>query len=130
MLKIIIAGGRDFNRPKLIEEALLKATVGLTAEDVMIITGGARGADYLGDQLAKSHGTNRSIYPAQWTKHGKSAGYKRNELMAQNADMLLAFWNGNKTCSGTYHMIQIAKQKGLKLVVVDYEGNHYESDQY
>ena len=36
--------------------------------------------------------------------------------MADNADMVVAFWDGES--SGTEHMIQTAKQKGLKLKIV------------
>jgi hypothetical protein len=48
---------------------------------------------------------------------GKSAGYIRNDEMAQYADMLIAFWDG--TSKGTKHMIDLANKRGIKVVVID-----------
>ncbi len=50
-------------------------------------------------------------FPANWTAYGMSAGYKRNQQMAENADALIALWDGES--KGTKHMIDIATQKGL-----------------
>ena len=58
------------------------------------------------------------IYPADWKKFGKSAGFRRNEKMAEIADMLIAFWNGES--HGTKHMIDICKEKGIETIVVNY----------
>ena len=55
------------------------------------------------------------MYAAEWNRFGKSAGYKRNVVMAENAEALLAIWDG--TSKGTGHMINIAKERGLKVVV-------------
>lgn len=56
--------------------------------------------------------------PADWDKHGKSAGYKRNEEMARNADALIAFWDGKS--KGTKHMIDIARECNLPARIVKY----------
>lgn len=120
MYKIIIAGGRDFNDISLVNNTLGAILPnGTRAEDVQIISGGARGADKLGEQVARDNNTNLAIFPAQWDLHGKSAGYKRNELMAANADILVAFWDGKSR--GTNHMINIATDRGLQVHVVKYE---------
>ena len=118
MKRIIIAGGRDFNNADMVEACLHMHTKGLQPGDVQIVSGAARGADSIGMEIAKKYETNLAIFPAQWNTHGKSAGYKRNVLMAENADMLLAFWDGNSR--GTKHMIDIAKQKGLVVEVFNY----------
>ena len=55
-------------------------------------------------------------YPAEWEKHGKAAGYKRNARMADNADGLLAVWDGESR--GTKHMIREAVDRGLEIRVV------------
>lgn len=57
--------------------------------------------------------------PADWKGLGKSAGYKWNEQMAQNADALVAFWDGQSR--GTKHMIDLACKYGLKVRVIKYE---------
>jgi len=44
-------------------------------------------------------------YPADWTKHGKAAGFIRNEKMAEaGADLCIAVWDGSS--SGTLDMIE------------------------
>jgi len=118
MKRIIIAGGRTFNNPDLAEVELLKLTNGLGPEEVMIISGGAKGADTIGEYIARTYGTNLAIYPAQWNRHGKSVGYKRNTLMAENTDALLAFWDGKS--KGTKHMIDIATNKALSITIIKY----------
>ena len=59
------------------------------------------------------------IYPAQWDKYGKRAGYRRNEQMAEVADGLIAFWDGQS--KGTKHMIDIMTEKNLPTKVVRYD---------
>jgi hypothetical protein len=118
VLRIIIAGGRDFSNSKLIEDTLQKVTTGMRAGEVQIISGMARGADQLGYDIARLYGANIAQFPAQWDTYGKSAGYKRNTLMADNADMLLAFWDGSS--KGTKHMIDIAKSKDLVVHIIKY----------
>jgi len=55
-------------------------------------------------------------FPAEWNKFGKAAGPKRNKEMAIAADALIAFWDGKSR--GTKNMIELAKQKGLKVKVI------------
>ena len=62
------------------------------------------------------------IYPAQWKKFGKRAGYRRNEQMAEVADALIAFWDGSSR--GTKHMIDIMNEKNLLVRVVEYEATN------
>lgn len=84
----------------------------------MIVCGKARGADSLGEQYAKEKGYEIRYFPADWKSLGKSAGYKRNEQMAQNADALVAFWDGQSR--GAKHMIDLACKYGLDVRVIRY----------
>ncbi|MFD1444284.1 hypothetical protein [Thermoactinomyces vulgaris] len=52
-------------------------------------------------------------YPAEWKKYGKKAGPLRNAKMAENADALVAFWDGKSR--GTKDMIETAKRRGLRI---------------
>ena len=118
-LRVIIAGGRDFANYELLKE---KADYYLSKQkaegaEIIIVSGTARGADKLGERYAEERGYKIDRYPANWDLYGKSAGYKRNEVMAENADALIACWNGSR---GTKHMIDIANAKGLKVRIVNY----------
>lgn len=117
--RVIIAGGRDFNDYHLLERTMDHLLSNLTA-DIVVVCGMARGADTLGEQYAKARGYRVDYYPADWDKHGRSAGYRRNEQMAQNADALVAFWDGMSR--GTKSMIDLARQYNLKVRVKHYPG--------
>jgi hypothetical protein len=118
-MKVIIAGGRDFNDYSILAESCNLILSDL--EDIEIVSGRARGADSLGENYALEKGYGCKIFPADWEKYGKAAGYKRNSEMAEYADMLIAFWDG--TSRGTGHMIDIAKKRGLKIEIINYEKN-------
>lgn len=64
----------------------------------------ARGADTAGRMYAERCGIPVAKFPADWDKHGRRAGYVRNEAMARYADAGLAFWDGSSR--GTAHMIR------------------------
>lgn len=120
-LKVIIAGGREFADYDLLKRVCnhMLSVVKETSQ-VTIVSGGARGVDKMGERYAKEFGINLIIMNADWEKHGKSAGYKRNQEMANVSTHLIAFWDGKSR--GTKHMIDIAKRDGLKSHVVDFTG--------
>ena len=118
--KVIIAGSRGFSNYKLLKE---KCNEYLREKrkkyNIIIISGGACGADTLGEKYAQDEGFSLEVFPANWNKFGKSAGFRRNEQMAEVADALIAFWDGKS--HGTKHMIEIMENKKLLVRVVNYE---------
>lgn len=114
-MRTIIAGSRSFNNMGNLLYSLGKIPWRLTE----IVSGGARGADKLGERLAKEESINLKVFPADWDKYGKSAGYIRNAEMAEYADALIAFWDGKS--KGTKNMIETAAKKGLYVKVFFYE---------
>jgi len=125
MFKVIVAGGRDFADYDLVQyklDTLLvdRLSVLTTAGDiaVQVVSGTARGADKLGEHYARMNKLHVAQFPANWDLYGKSAGYRRNEEMAEYADALVAFWDGKSR--GTMHMINLAKSAGLQVRVVNY----------
>jgi hypothetical protein len=115
-MKIIIAGGRDYNN----YEELCKICNYLLVNKkfIEIVSGAAKGADALGEKYAEEKGYPITKFPADWQTHGKSAGYLRNQEMAKYADALIAFWDGKS--KGTNHMIDLAKEEGLTVRVHNY----------
>lgn len=119
-MRLIIAGGRNFFDYDLLDDKttdFIVENVG-RQEEVVIISGLARGADQLGCQFAHECNYTLEGYAAEWNKYGRSAGIKRNKLMAKNATHLIAFWDGKS--KGTCHMIDYAAEKGLGVRVVEY----------
>lgn len=117
--RIIIAGGRGFSDFDLLCRTCDRYLSRLAQDyEITIISGGARGADALGERYARERGLRVARFPADWEAHGRSAGYRRNVTMAENADCLIAFWDG--ASRGTKHMIDTATARGLKVRVVRY----------
>jgi len=119
-MRVIIAGGRsfkDYNRLCSVCDYMLQ-----NQTDIEIVSGTAMGADKLGEQYAQERGHKIARFPAEWDKYGKSAGFKRNEEMAEYADALIAFWDGNS--KGTKHMIDLAEKHNLKIKICYYSKNN------
>jgi hypothetical protein len=109
MIKVIIAGGRnfdDFDKLCQVCDEFLQDQNGIE-----IVSGAYKGADLLGERYAAERNHPIKQFPADWRRYGKSAGLKRNAEMAAYADALIAFWDGKS--KGTKNMIDIAKQACL-----------------
>ncbi len=116
MIKLIIAGSRDFNDYELLKSKLDK--VKKHYGEFEVVSGKARGADSLGERYARENNLPIVEFPADWDKNGKSAGYIRNAEMADYADGCVVFWDG--VSKGTQHMINLAKEKEIQLAIVKY----------
>lgn len=119
MFRVIIAGGRDFSDYRLLERTVDGFLSGRGGEEIAILCGKARGADALGERYARSRGYRLQYYPADWERYGRAAGCIRNQEMAQNADALVAFWDGMSR--GTGHMIGAARRRRLTVLIQPYE---------
>lgn len=101
-MKTVIAGCRDFENYLLLKEMVDKfRTTNMISE---VVSGGARGADAMGERYAIEFNLPLKIYPADWNKHGRAAGPIRNQHMAEYADQLIAVWDGQS--KGTKNMIE------------------------
>ena len=116
-MKIIIAGGRDFDDWEFMIRKL-NTFDEWRGGNVEVISGGARGADRLGEKFGLSWRADITVMHAEWDLYGKAAGFIRNEKMAEYADVLAAFWDGKSR--GTKHMIDIALREGLEVHVYRY----------
>lgn len=120
VFRVIVAGSREFNNYKLLQDKLDNLLVHkVKTHKIVIVSGGARGADQLGERYATQQNYCCDEYPADWQQYGKSAGYKRNVQMAENADALVAFWDGQSR--GTQHMISIAKEHKLIVRIIKFD---------
>ena len=140
MVRIIIAGGREFNDYEFLKKSVLDIIFDLERRNTVtgigndsrvkekhlieFISGTARGADKLGEKFVSESIWSVKKFPADWNTHGKSAGYIRNEQMAKYAmsdnsyGVLIAFWDGKSR--GTMHMINLAKKHGLEVHIIKY----------
>jgi hypothetical protein len=114
-MKVIIAGGRDFNNYDFLCEMCNNI---FQKEGYEIVSGNAKGADKLGEKYAKEKNIKLTLFPADWNKNGKAAGFIRNKEMAEYGDILIAFWDGKS--KGTKHMIDLANNKNLSVNIIEY----------
>lgn len=123
--RIVVCGSRDFDDYKLLKLTLKEYINGLDIVDlnqIVVISGAARGADTLGEHFAYDYQIAVCRFPAKWDELGKRAGWVRNAEMAKYAaekhGVLFAFWDGKSR--GTKNMIDLANRYGLEVHVVNY----------
>jgi hypothetical protein len=118
--RVIIAGCRNFYNYVILKERCEYFLQNkMKTHNVIVISGHASGADSLGEKFAADHNLQCELFPADWEHHGKAAGPIRNAKMAEVADALIAFWDGQSR--GTKSMIDLAKRKGLQVAVVRFD---------
>lgn len=112
-MRCIIAGSRSITDPSDVDDAIRSS--GWFEKIETVLSGTARGVDRMGERWAENHVRHVERWPADWNRHGKSAGFLRNQDMAANADALIAVWDGKSR--GTSHMVGVAYQAGLYVYV-------------
>jgi len=117
-MKVIIAGPRDFNDYRVVEEAIKESGFEITE----VVSGKCSGVDSLGEIYAMTNDIHIEPFPVDdWKKPDGtidySAGPRRNTRMAKYADALIAISVGPSGSKGTNNMIQQARRRKLKVYV-------------
>lgn len=97
--RILITGSRTWPKPAWVMEAIVDYMTEHFAEGVsfVVVQGEAKGADLFAKNAAKAlkeagWPITYERHPADWQKHGRRAGFLRNEKMVRlGADVCLAF---------------------------------------
>lgn len=110
-MRTIIAGSRKGPTAAHIDLAMSECGWSPT----IVVSGRAPGADRLGEDWAVAHQIPIDLFPANWKRYGNAAGCLRNTKMAENADALVAIWDGQS--NGTRHMISEAHRLNLRVYV-------------
>lgn len=131
-MKVAVIGSRTFNDYAMLKDYLdrLNAMQHISK----IISGGAAGADKLAERWADENGVGKLIFEAIWddlshpdalvkvNSRGKPydarAGFRRNKEIIENADVVLAFWNGSSR--GTKDGIDHAEKKGKPIKIIKF----------
>ena len=113
-MKIGIIGSRGFDNYEL-----LKVIMNEYIDKVdVIVSGGAKGADKLGERWASENGKSCLLFLPEWNKYGKSAGFIRNKDIVKNSELVLAFWDG--VSKGTQSSIDLCKKYGIPVKIINY----------
>lgn len=119
-VKLIIAGGRDFDNYPLLRSSVFQYLTekGISIDQLEIVLGCAPGADEQGEAFADEYYIPRALFPANWALHGNAAGPIRNAAMAARSTHCIVFWDGKS--KGSRNMIRNARLHGLDLKIVMY----------
>lgn len=110
LYRVIVTGSRDWVDHWTIYNALK-----VLPNNTIIVHGAARGADTIANQIAENLLLLREPHPANWERYGKAAGHIRNlKMLSLGAQLVLAFPLPHS--KGTYDMIQIAQNSGIKVI--------------
>lgn len=80
-----------------------------------IISGGAKGVDASAREYALRHGLKLTEYLPEYSRYGRSAPLKRNITIIENADLVLAFWDG--TSRGTKFVIDNCEKRNIPIKI-------------
>lgn len=118
MKRILVTGSRDWNDWSTMAAALAAQVDG---GQLVIVHGGARGADQMAGEWARKYGLKEEVFPAQWNTYGKRAGFVRNsEMVATAPHVCLAFIkNGSRGATMT---ADLAEKAGIPTIRYTDEG--------
>ncbi len=87
----------------------------LPKETTEIVSGGARGVDASAREYALRHGLKLTEYLPEYGKYGRAAPLKRNITIIENADLVVAFWDG--ASRGTKYVIDNCKKRKIPVEI-------------
>jgi predicted Rossmann fold nucleotide-binding protein DprA/Smf involved in DNA uptake len=120
-----VIGSRSFNNYKLLKETLDKHN------DIgEIVSGGAVGSDSLAEKYAKENKIPFKVFKPNWQDFSEPcviktnqygdfnalAGLKRNQLIIDYCDKVIAFWDGKSR--GSKDSINKAQQQGKQVIII------------
>lgn len=120
--RILVCGSRTFDTGYVINYELDYISHYYNG-NVMVIHGGANGADRLGGKWAEANDKTLEVYVADWNQFGKRAGYLRNTRMLEEGrpDRVVAFVDKPlEESKGTKMMVDIARKGGVPCRVVEH----------
>lgn len=134
-LKLAIVGSRGWKDEELLRLRLDQMHAKYTID--LVISGGAAGADQLGEEWARENDVPTVIHTPDWKSCGPecrpghrktgrygeycpTAGMRRNTLIINQCDSLIAFWDGEST--GTLDSINKATKAGKNVWIVYPDG--------
>lgn len=116
-MRVIIAGSRNiYPATTWIDRIVVESGFIPT----LVLCGCSKGVDQSGLKWAEWKDIPVQKYPAHWKTFGVTAGPRRNDQMAKEAEALILLWNGMSR--GSANMKRIAEARGLKIYEVIWRG--------
>lgn len=114
-MRLALIGSRDYPLPDHVRRFVLDLPHG-----VVVISGGARGVDSIAEDTARAVGLEVFVLEPDWAQYGRRAGLLRNEDVVDEADEVVAWWDGQSR--GTVHALRLAVKAGKPVTVFGPDG--------
>jgi len=111
-MKLGIIGTKDFKNYKFFSKAISRFK-----NISLIISGGSSGTDFMAKKYARDNKIEFIEFPPDRNKHGDEAKHVRDRLIAENSDIIIAFWDGK--CEGTEYTISYAQKIKKPVTIVN-----------
>ena len=116
-MKIVVGGCRNFHDQEVVFRCLSDFLKEYPEEgEFIFLSGHCAGVDQLAEQFAVQNNHPCILFPAEWSKYGRAAGPIRNQKMVDEANYVLAFWDGSSR--GTASLIRYAQQCGKPVRII------------
>lgn len=129
MFYCLIAGSRNYDDYAEFTRIVNVALKNKPKQNIMLVSGHCEcGADMFAERYAKEYGIAIKLFPANWKKDGRSAGYIRNKAMHEYITKssldekhrgVILFWDG--LSRGTAQSIPLAKKYNNPLRIWNYK---------
>ena len=121
-MRLLVTGDRTWK-----DEGLIHAFLTIYADtypDLVIIHGGANGADSIAGDIAESMEIKTLEFRADWDRHGRAAGPIRNQQMLDEGkpNAVVAFHKNLQSSRGTLDMVRRARKANLPVTWLDSSG--------
>lgn len=116
-MRVLVCGSRDWTDIRPIRTVLC-GLVHRFGYPFTVVHGAARGADHLAGVAAFGEDMTIEEFPADWTQHGRSAGFIRNQQMIDTGPDVVWAFKTTPESVGTNHTISLAKAAGIPVYVV------------
>ena len=111
--RLLVCGSRYYTNRKKIYK-VLDFMLKQIGDELMIISGGARGADTIAREWAVDRQVDHVVMYAKWKRQKRSAGPIRNRRMAKlKPHLVFAFHPNLDESKGTRDMINIARSRNI-----------------
>jgi hypothetical protein len=118
VFKVLICGDRHWNNPGAIDREL-KKLIKRHGPNMIVIEGGAPGADQEAKKVANDHSIHVAEVKALWETRHRGAGPQRNQAMLElGPDLVLAFHPNLAHSKGTKDMVWRARKADVDVKVV------------
>lgn len=109
--RVLVTGSRTWQAPERICAVLDELLAGHA--DLTVVHGACKtGADAVADRWAVRNWVSVERHPAEWRRHGRGAGYRRNaEMVAAGAAEAVAFIRDGS--AGATHCADLAEKAGI-----------------